>query len=83
MTTNLQVNDQFPDIALPNHQNELTRLSHFTQPGLLDRHLGFLECYPLILVFFAGSSAHVTSSKCGSWWSFSTNWQLITASWWL
>src|SRR5215472_14533824 len=54
MTTNLQVNDQFPDIALPNHQNELTRLSHFTQPGLLDKHLGFLDGYPLILVFFRG-----------------------------
>jgi cold shock CspA family protein/peroxiredoxin len=54
MTTNLQVNDQFPDIVLPNHQNELKRLSHFTQPGLLDRHLGFLDGYPLILVFFRG-----------------------------
>jgi cold shock CspA family protein/peroxiredoxin len=54
MTTNLQVNDQFPDIALPNHQNELTRLSHFTKPSLLDTHLGFLDGYPLILVFFRG-----------------------------
>ena len=54
MTTNLQVNDQFPDIALPDHQNELTLLSHFTQPGLLDRHLGFLDGYPLILVFYRG-----------------------------
>ena len=27
MTTNLQVDEQFPDIELPNHQNELTRLS--------------------------------------------------------
>ena len=54
MTTNLRVNDQFPDIALANYQNELTRLSHFTQPSLLDRHLGFLDGYPLILVFFRG-----------------------------
>src|SRR5216684_6930864 len=54
MTTNLQVNDQFPDIELPNHQNELTRLAHFTKPGLLDRHLGFLDGYPLILVFYRG-----------------------------
>src|SRR6266480_983203 len=54
MTTNLQVNDQFPDIALPNHQNELKRLSHFTKPSLLDTHLGFLDGYPLILVFFRG-----------------------------
>jgi peroxiredoxin/cold shock CspA family protein len=54
MTTNLRVNDQFPDITLPNHQNELTRLSHFTKPSLLDTHLGFLDGYPLILVFFRG-----------------------------
>jgi cold shock CspA family protein/peroxiredoxin len=54
MTTNLHVNDQFPDIALPNHESELTRLSHFTKPSLLDKHLGFLDGYPLILVFFRG-----------------------------
>jgi peroxiredoxin/cold shock CspA family protein len=54
MTTNLEVNDQFPDIELPNHQNELTRLSQFTQPSLLDTRLGFLDGYPLILVFFRG-----------------------------
>ena len=54
MTTQLQVNDQFPDIALPDHQNELRRLSHFTKPGLLDQHLGFLDGAPLILVFFRG-----------------------------
>jgi cold shock CspA family protein/peroxiredoxin len=54
MTTNLQINDQFPDIELPNHQNELTRLSKFTGPGLLDKHLGFLDGYPLILVFIRG-----------------------------
>jgi len=54
MTTNLRVNDQFPDITLPNHQNELTELSRFTKPSLLDTHLGFLDGYPLILVFFRG-----------------------------
>jgi len=51
MTTNLEVNDQFPDIELPDHQNELTRLSQFTKPSLLDTRLGFLDGYPLILVF--------------------------------
>jgi cold shock CspA family protein/peroxiredoxin len=54
MTTNLRINDQFPDIELPNHQNELTRLSKFTGPGLLDKHLGFLDGCPLILVFIRG-----------------------------
>ncbi len=54
MTTNLKVNDRFPDIELPDQQNELKRLSQFTRPGLLDQHLGFLDGYPLILVFFRG-----------------------------
>jgi len=54
MTTNLKVNDRFPDIALPNHQNELTQLSHFTKPSLLDKNLGFLDGYPLILIFYRG-----------------------------
>jgi cold shock CspA family protein/peroxiredoxin len=54
MTTNLKVNDRFPDIALPDHQNELKHLSHFTRPSLLDQHLGFLDGYPLILVFYRG-----------------------------
>ena len=53
-TTNLQVDEQFPDMELPNHQNELTRLSQFTRPSLLDKHLGFLDGSPLILVFFRG-----------------------------
>src|SRR5260221_13807290 len=52
MTTNLQVNDQFRDIPLPNHQKEVMRLSHFTRPSLLDKHLGFLNGYQLIFVFF-------------------------------
>src|SRR5436305_2660967 len=54
MSTYLQVNDQFPDIALPNHQNEMIRLSQFTKPSLLDQRLGFLDGYPLILIFFRG-----------------------------
>jgi cold shock CspA family protein/peroxiredoxin len=54
MATHLHVNDQFPDIALPNHQNEVTRLSQFTRPSLFDQRLGFLDGYPLILVCFRG-----------------------------
>ena len=54
MTTNLKVNDRFPDITLPNHQNELQQLSHFTKPSLLDTYLGFLDGYPLLLVFYRG-----------------------------
>jgi cold shock CspA family protein/peroxiredoxin len=54
MTTNLQVGDRFPDFELPNHDNEPTRLSQFTQPSLMDKKLGFLDGYPLILVFYRG-----------------------------
>jgi len=54
MTTNLRVNDRFPDIVLPNHQNESVRLSQFTKPSLLDQRLGFLDGYPLIVVFLRG-----------------------------
>jgi peroxiredoxin/cold shock CspA family protein len=54
MTTNLKIGDLFPDIELPDHQNQPKRLSHFTKPSLLDQHLGFLDGYPLILVFFRG-----------------------------
>ena len=54
MTTNLQIGDRFPDIELPDHQNEPKRLSQFTKPGLLDQHLGFLDGYPLILIFLRG-----------------------------
>lgn len=54
MTTNLKVNDRFPDISLPNQQNELKQLSDFTKPSLLDQHLGFLDGYPLILIFYRG-----------------------------
>lgn len=54
MTTNLQVGDKFPDFQLPNQCNDLTQLSQLTKPGLLDQHLGFLDGYPLILVFYRG-----------------------------
>ncbi|MDQ6661390.1 MAG: cold shock domain-containing protein [Chloroflexota bacterium] len=54
MTTTLHVNDLFPDITLPNHQNELIQLSDFTKPSLLDQRLGFRDGYPLILIFLRG-----------------------------
>lgn len=54
MTTNLRVGDRFPDFELPNHDNELVKLSNFTQPSLMDKYLGFMDGYPLILVFYRG-----------------------------
>ena len=54
MTTNLQVGDRFPDVELPDQQNERVTLSRFTRPGLLDERLGFRDGYPLIVVFYRG-----------------------------
>lgn len=54
MATSLRVNDQFPDVVLPDHQNEMIQLSHLTRPGLLDQYLGFQEGSPLILIFLRG-----------------------------
>ena len=73
MTTNLQVNDQFPDIELPNYQNELKRLSQFTKPSLLDQHLGFLDGYPMILGLFSRVLLpRATSNRCGDSSSFNS-----------
>lgn len=54
MTTNLKIGDRFPDIALPDHNTRPTRLSHYTRPSLMDEKLGFLDGYPLIVVFYRG-----------------------------
>ncbi|MFB2833247.1 cold shock domain-containing protein [Floridanema evergladense] len=54
MTTSLQVGDRFPDAELPNHENQVVKLSSFTQPSLMDRYLGFTDGYPLIVVFYRG-----------------------------
>ncbi len=54
MTTHLQVGDRFPDFRLPDQQNELMQLSQFTKPSLMDEKLGFLDGYPLILIFYRG-----------------------------
>jgi peroxiredoxin/cold shock CspA family protein len=54
MTTNLKVGDKFPDVELPNQESKLKRLSQFTQPGQMDKKLGFYDGYPLIVVFYRG-----------------------------
>ena len=54
MTTNLRVGDTFPDLELPDHRKSPRRLSRFTEPSLLDEKLGFVDGYPLILVFGRG-----------------------------
>ena len=54
MTTNLRVGDVFPDFDLPDHRKNPRRLSRFVEPSLLDDKLGFVDGYPLILVFGRG-----------------------------
>ncbi|MBC8123163.1 MAG: cold shock domain-containing protein [Gemmatimonadaceae bacterium] len=50
----LQIDERFPDVGLLDHQNELVKLADLTQPSLIDRHLGFTDGYPLIVVFYRG-----------------------------
>jgi peroxiredoxin len=64
MTTKLQAGDRFPDFELPNQQNELIQISQLSQPSLLDHRLGFLDGYPLILVFYRGFFCPRDSPQC-------------------
>src|ERR671938_196160 len=54
MTANLRIGDTFPDFELPDHRKKPRRLSRFTEPSLLDERLGFVDGYPLIVVFGRG-----------------------------
>ena len=54
MTVNLKVGDKFPDFQLPSHCEQVTQLSQLTQPSAMDKHLGFFDGYPLIIVFYRG-----------------------------
>lgn len=54
MTTNLQIGDTFLDFELLDHGKKLRRLSRFVVPSLLDEKLGFVDGYPLIVVFGRG-----------------------------
>jgi cold shock CspA family protein/peroxiredoxin len=54
MTTNLHIGDTFPDFELPDHRNKARRLSELIRPSLMDEKLGFVDGYPLIVVFGRG-----------------------------
>jgi peroxiredoxin len=54
MPLNRRVGDALPDIELPTSEGRPLRLSKLTGPSALDRHLGFADGYPLILVFYRG-----------------------------
>lgn len=54
MTTHLKPGDRFPDLALPDQNGQLRRLSQLTRPGPLDQKLGFNDGYPLVVVFYRG-----------------------------
>ena len=54
MTVNLKIGDKFPDFQLPSHCEQATQLSQLAQPSLMDKHLGFFDGYPLIIVFYRG-----------------------------
>lgn len=54
MTINPHAGDALPDFELPDHRNQLRRLSRYTSPSPLDERLGFDDGYPLIVVFGRG-----------------------------
>ena len=54
MSTRLQPGQRFPDLALPDHQSQILRLSQLTAPDEFSQRLGFTEGRPLIVVFYRG-----------------------------
>lgn len=54
MSTNLDLNDVFPDFELPDQDGRSRRLSGYTRPGILDEYLDFKDGYPLIVSFYRG-----------------------------
>jgi len=50
----LKVGDGFPDFTLPDHRGSPKALSGFMKPSPMDEKMGFLDGYPLILVFSRG-----------------------------
>ncbi len=52
--TNLNVGDTFPDFMLPDHRGSPKTLSGFTAPSPVDEKMGFLDGYPIILMFSRG-----------------------------
>ena len=52
--TNLSFGDTFPDFMLPDHSGSPKTLSDYTGPSQVDEKMGFLDGYPLILIFSRG-----------------------------
>ena len=52
--TNLSVGDTFPDFMLPDQGGSPKTLSGYTVPGQVDEKMGFLDGYPIILIFSRG-----------------------------
>ena len=52
--TNLKINDTFPDFELPDHEHIPRRVSDFLRPDVMNKKLGFVDGYPLIVVFYRG-----------------------------
>lgn len=52
--TNLGVGETFPDFMLPDHEGRPKTLSGYTKPSQMDAKMGFLDGYPIILIFSRG-----------------------------
>lgn len=54
MALNVKVGEKLPDFALPDHRGKVRKFSGYTRPSPMDRHLGFLSGYPMIMIFGRG-----------------------------
>jgi len=54
MSAHLQSGERFPDLALPNHHDQIVRLSQLTAPDEFSQRLGFTEGRPLLVIFYRG-----------------------------
>ena len=52
--TGLNVGDVFPDFTLPDHRGRPRTLSGYTRPSRMDEKMGFLDGYPIVVVFSRG-----------------------------
>jgi peroxiredoxin len=52
--TGLKVGDAFPDFTLPDHRGSPRTLSGYTRPSRMDQKMGYLDGYPIVVIFSRG-----------------------------
>ena len=54
MNPDIRVGNAFPDLELPDHRGRKTKLSELTAATAMDQVMGYVDGYPLVLVFYRG-----------------------------